>query len=226
MTVLIEDDPSIRKLVEYSLSSNGISIVSFPSGEEAFESDLKDAELFILDIMLPGMDGMEILSRIRKDPTLGRVPVIMLTAKGSEYDIAKGLDDGADDYIPKPFGILELISRVKAAIRRGRMNGEEKKKKETLSSGDINMDVTSHRAYLGDREISLTQKEYALLEYFLTHKGIALSRDKLLTEVWGYNYVGETRTVDVHIRHLREKLGSEGDKIETVKGLGYRFSGE
>ena len=225
MTVLIEDDPSIRKLVEYSLSSNGISIVSFPSGEEAFESDLKDAELFILDIMLPGMDGMEILSRIRKDPTLGRVPVILLTAKDSEYDIAKGLDDGADDYIPKPFGILELISRVKAAIRRGRMNGEEKKK-ETLSSGDINMDVTSHRAYLGDREISLTQKEYALLEYFLTHKGIALSRDKLLTEVWGYNYVGETRTVDVHIRHLREKLGSEGDKIETVKGLGYRFSGE
>ena len=225
MTVLIEDDPSIRKLVEYSLSSNGISIVSFPSGEEAFESDLKDAELFILDIMLPGMDGMEILSRIRKDPTLGRVPVIMLTAKGSEYDIAKGLDDGADDYIPKPFGILELISRVKAAIRRGRMNGEEEKK-ETLSSGDINMDVASHRAYLGDREISLTQKEYALLEYFLTHKGIALSRDKLLTEVWGYNYVGETRTVDVHIRHLREKLGSEGDKIETVKGLGYRFSGE
>ena len=225
MTVLIEDDPSIRKLVEYSLSSNGISIVSFPSGEEAFESDLKDAELFILDIMLPGMDGMEILSRIRKDPTLGRVPVIMLTAKDSEYDIAKGLDDGADDYIPKPFGILELISRVKAAIRRGRMNGEEEKK-DTLSSGDINMDVTSHRAYLGDREISLTQKEYALLEYFLTHKGIALSRDKLLTEVWGYNYVGETRTVDVHIRHLREKLGSEGDKIETVKGLGYRFSGE
>ena len=225
MTVLIEDDPSIRKLVEYSLSSNGISIVSFPSGEEAFESDLKDAELFILDIMLPGMDGMEILSRIRKDPTLGRVPVIMLTAKDSEYDIAKGLDDGADDYIPKPFGILELISRVKAAIRRGRMNGEEKKK-ETLSSGDINMDVTSHRVYLGDREISLTQKEYALLEYFLTHKGIALSRDKLLTEVWGYNYVGETRTVDVHIRHLREKLGTEGDKIETVKGLGYRFSGE
>lgn len=225
MTVLIEDDPSIRKLVEYSLSSNGISIVSFPSGEEAFESDLTDAELFILDIMLPGMDGMEILSRIRKDPTLGRVPVIMLTAKDSEYDIAKGLDDGADDYIPKPFGILELISRVKAAIRRGRMNGEEKKK-ETLSSGDINMDVTSHRAYLGDREISLTQKEYALLEYFLTHKGIALSRDKLLTEVWGYNYVGETRTVDVHIRHLREKLGTEGDKIETVKGLGYRFSGE
>ena len=225
MTVLIEDDPSIRKLVEYSLSSNGISIVSFPSGEDAFESDLKDAELFILDIMLPGMDGMEILSRIRKDPTLGRVPVIMLTAKDSEYDIAKGLDDGADDYIPKPFGILELISRVKAAIRRGRMNGEEKKK-ETLSSGDINMDVTSHRAYLGDREISLTQKEYALLEYFLTHKGIALSRDKLLTEVWGYNYVGETRTVDVHIRHLREKLGSEGDKIETVKGLGYRLSGE
>ena len=225
MTVLIEDDPSIRKLVEYSLSSNGISIVSFPSGEEAFESDLKDAELFILDIMLPGMDGMEILSRIRKDPTLGRVPVIMLTAKGSEYDIAKGLDDGADDYIPKPFGILELISRVKAAIRRSRMNGEEEKK-DTLSSGDINMDVTSHRAYLGDREISLTQKEYALLEYFLTHKGIALSRDKLLTEVWGYNYVGETRTVDVHIRHLREKLGTEGDKIETVKGLGYRFSGE
>ena len=225
MTVLVEDDPSIRKLVEYALSSNSIPVVSFVSGEDAFSSLPDKVDLFLLDIMLPGMDGIEILHRIRKDDKLKNTPVIMLTAKDSEYDIAKGLDEGADDYISKPFGILELISRVKAAIRRGRMNGEEKKK-ETLSSGDINMDVTSHRAYLGDREISLTQKEYALLEYFLTHKGIALSRDKLLTEVWGYNYVGETRTVDVHIRHLREKLGSEGDKIETVKGLGYRFSGE
>ena len=225
MTVLVEDDPSIRKLVEYALSSNSIPVVSFVSGEDAFSSLPDKVDLFLLDIMLPGMDGIEILHRIRKDDKLKNTPVIMLTAKDSEYDIAKGLDEGADDYISKPFGILELISRVKAAIRRGRMNGEEKKK-ETLSSGDIIMDVTSHRAYLGDREISLTQKEYALLEYFLTHKGIALSRDKLLTEVWGYNYVGETRTVDVHIRHLREKLGTEGDKIETVKGLGYRFSGE
>ena len=225
MTVLIEDDPSIRKLVEYSLSSNGISIVSFPSGEEAFESDLKDAELFILDIMLPGMDGMEILSRIRKDPTLGRVPVIMLTAKGSEYDIAKGLDDGADDYIPKPFGILELISRVKAAIRRSGISYDGDKA-EDLECEGIKLDLSSHKLFINEEEVVLTNKEFALLEYFMTHKGIALSRDKLLTEVWGYNYVGETRTVDVHIRHLREKLGSEGDKIETVKGLGYRFSGE
>ena len=225
MTVLIEDDPSIRKLVEYSLSSNGISIVSFPSGEEAFESDLKDAELFILDIMLPGMDGMEILSRIRKDPTLGRVPVIMLTAKDSEYDIAKGLDDGADDYIPKPFGILELISRVKAAIRRSGISYDGDKA-EDLECEGIKLDLSSHKLFINEEEVVLTNKEFALLEYFMTHKGIALSRDKLLTEVWGYSYVGETRTVDVHVRHLREKLGPSGKAIETVKGLGYRFDGE
>ena len=150
--------------------------------------------------------------------------MILLTAKDSEYDIAKGLDEGADDYIPKPFGILELISRVKAAIRRGGM--DQSVKREAIKSGGIEMDLSSHRTYLNGEELTLTQKEYALLEYFLSHKGIALSREKLLIEVWGYSYVGETRTVDVHIRHLREKLGEEGERIETVKGLGYRFSGD
>ena len=224
MIVLIEDDPSIRKLVEYALSSNGFSIVSFPSGEEAFLSLPEEVDLFLLDIMLPGMDGMEILSRIRNNPSLSRIPVIMLTAKTGEYDIAKGLDQGADDYIPKPFGVLELLSRIKACLRRSGMG--EVKKKQVLVSGAIKIDEDTHRAYLDGEEISMTQKEYALLEYFLLHKGTALSRETLLTQVWGYSYVGETRTVDVHVRHLREKLGESGNKIETVKGLGYRFSGD
>ena len=224
MIVLVEDDPSIRKLVEYALSSNGFSIVSFPSGEEAFSSLPEDVELFLLDIMLPGMDGMEILSRIRNNPSLSSLPVIMLTAKTGEYDIANGLDQGADDYIPKPFGVLELLSRIKACLRRSAMG--EVKKKKTLASGSIRVEEESHTAYLDGKEISMTQKEYALLEYFLLHQGVALSRETLLTEVWGYSYVGETRTVDVHIRHLREKLGESGNKIETVKGLGYRFSGD
>ena len=224
MTVLVEDDPSIRKLVEYALSSNSIPIVSFSSGEEAFASLPDKVDLFLLDIMLPGMDGIEILHRIRKDEVLKNTPVIMLTAKDSEYDIAKGLDEGADDYIPKPFGVLELISRVRAAIRRGGISLENVKS-ENLESGKIKLDLSSHKLFLEDEEVILTNKEFALLEYFMTHKGIALSRDKLLTEVWGYSYVGETRTVDVHVRHLREKLGDYGRAIETVKGLGYRFDG-
>ena len=225
MTVLIEDDPSIRKLVEYALSSNSIPVVSFGSGEEAFSSLPDKVDLFLLDIMLPGMDGIEILHRIRKDEKLRNTPVIRLTAKDSEYDIAKGLDEGADDYISKPFGILELISRVKAAIRRSGISYENEKS-EYLESKGIKLDLSSHKLFLDEEEVILTSKEFALLEYFMTHNGMALSRDKLLTEVWGYSYVGETRTVDVHVRHLREKLGDYGKAIETVKGLGYRFDGE
>ena len=213
MTVLVEDDPSIRKLVEYALSSNSIPVVSFASGEDAFASLPDKVDLFLLDIMLPGMDGIEILHRIRKDEKLRNTPVIMLTAKDSEYDIAKGLDEGADDYISKPFGILELISRVKAAIRRSGIS-YEREKNENLESAGIKLDLSSHKLFIDGKEVVLTSKE------------VALSRDKLLTEVWGYSYVGETRTVDVHVRHLREKLGECGKAIETVKGLGYRFDGE
>ena len=225
MTVLVEDDPSIRKLVEYALSSNSIPVVSFVSGEDAFSSLPDKVDLFLLDIMLPGMDGIEILHRIRKDDKLKNTPVIMLTAKDSESDIAKGLDEGADDYISKPFGILELISRVKAAIRRSGISYDGDKA-EDLECEGIKLDLSSHKLFINEEEVVLTNKEFALLEYFMTHKGIALSRDKLLTEVWGYSYVGETRTVDVHVRHLREKLGPSGKAIETVKGLGYRFDGE
>ena len=225
MTVLVEDDSSIRKLVEYALSSNSIPVVSFPSGEEAFSSLPDKVDLFLLDIMLPGMDGIDILHRIRKDEKLKNTPVIMLTAKDSEYDIAKGLDEGADDYISKPFGILELISRVKAAIRRSTISSGSDKD-DNLDISGINLDLSSHKVFIKEEEIILTSKEFALLEYFMTHKDIALTREKLLTEVWGYSYVGETRTVDVHVRHLREKLGECGKAIETVKGLGYRFDGE
>ena len=225
MTVLVEDDPSIRKLVEYALSSNSIPVASFISGEDAFAALPDKVDLFLLDIMLPGMDGIEILHRIRKDEKLRNTPVIMLTAKDSEYDIAKGLDEGADDYISKPFGVLELISRVKAAIRRSGFSYESGKN-ENLESAGIKLDLSSHKLFIDDKEVILTSKEFALLEYFMTHEGVALSRDKLLTEVWGYSYVGETRTVDVHVRHLREKLGECGKAIETVKGLGYRFDGE
>ena len=184
MTVLVEDDPSIRKLVEYALSSNSIPVVSFASGEDAFSSLPDKVDLFLLDIMLPGMDGIEILHRIRKDDKLKNTPVIMLTAKDSEYDIAKGLDEGADDYISKPFGILELISRVKAAIRRSGISYDGDKA-EDLECEGIKLDLSSHKLFINEEEVVLTNKEFALLEYFMTHKGIALSREKLLTEVWG-----------------------------------------
>lgn len=222
MIVLIEDDQSICKLVQYALEMNGFSVASFSRAEEFYEKKVKDVSLYILDIMLPGISGIEVLERIRKNEK-ENVPVMMLTAKSEEYDIVLALDKGADDYITKPFGILELIGRVKALLRRSRYY-EGKRSKRMLSS-HILLDDEEHRVYVDEKEILLTPKEYDLLDYLMRNENTAISRETLLFEVWGYTTNCLSRTVDVHIKHLRERLGERGSSIETVKGIGYRFNG-
>lgn len=218
MIVLIEDDPSIGKLVKYALEMNGYSVSVFYSWEES-GGKLDGVELFILDIMLPGISGLEILSLIRNNSLYKSTPVMFLTAKSTELDIATGLDSGADDYLAKPFGVIELISRTKALLRRA---GKEKDD-DILKADDISLNRGEHKVYKSARSVELSLKEYELLEYLMMNKGLAVSRERLLSNVWGYDYYGGTRTVDVHIRHLREKLDESGDIIETVKGVGYRI---
>lgn len=223
MIYLVEDDPSIRKLVSYALENSGYAVDASESGEEMWKKlETVRPELFLLDIMLPGQSGLEILSRIRSDSSLRDVPVIMLTAKGSEYDKVLGLDSGADDYIPKPFGMMELLSRIRAVLRRT----EHGKEKQSVSYGTIIISPSSHTVKVGGEKVELTLKEFNLLLYLMENEGIVLDRDSILNTVWGYSFDGENRTVDVHIRHLREKLGDEGQRIETVKGVGYRFRGK
>ncbi len=222
MIVLIEDDPSIRKLVSYALKGAGYEVQSFESGEEMRENagGLRP-ELFLLDIMLPGKSGLEILADIRNDSALRDIPVIMLTAKGTEYDKVLGLDSGADDYIAKPFGMMELLSRIRAVLRRS----ERQKQHDDIVWGGISISPSSHMVRVNGNKAELTLKEFNLLLYLMENEGIVLDRDSILNTVWGYSFDGENRTVDVHIRHLREKLGDEGQRIETVKGVGYRFRG-
>ncbi len=221
MIYLVEDDPSIRKLVSYALVSSGFEAKAFESGEEMFNALEEDSpELFLLDIMLPGLSGLEILSRLRNDAKYSKAPIIMLTAKGSEYDKVLGLDSGADDYINKPFGMMELLSRIRAVLRRS-----EQPKDKAISYGSILISPQSHTVKVDGKKIMLTLKEFNLLLYLMMNEGIVLDRDSILNTVWGYSFDGENRTVDVHIRHLREKLGDEGQRIETVKGVGYRFRG-
>ena len=223
MIYLVEDDPSIRKLVSYALENSGYAVDASESGEEMWKKlETVRPELFLLDIMLPGQSGLEILAKIRSDSSLRDVPVIMLTAKGSEYDKVLGLDSGADDYIPKPFGMMELLSRIRAVLRRT----EHGKEKQSVSYGSIIISPSSHTVKVGGEKVELTLKEFNLLLYLMENEGIVLDRDSILNTVWGYSFDGENRTVDVHIRHLREKLGDEGQRIETVKGVGYRFRGK
>ncbi len=222
MIYLVEDDPSIRKLVSYALSNNGFEVQSFENGEDMFKllSSIKP-ELFLLDIMLPGLSGLEILAKLKSESAWREIPVIMLTAKSTEYDKVLGLDSGADDYIPKPFGMMELLSRIRAVLRRY----EHPKDKNDVSYGRIVISPSSHTVKVDGKKIELTLKEFNLLLYLMENEGIVLDRDSILNTVWGYSFDGENRTVDVHIRHLREKLGDEGQRIETVKGVGYRFRG-
>lgn len=222
MIVLIEDDSSIQKLVKYALEMNGYSVLTFSSWEDA-EGNFSSPDLFILDIMLPGLSGLDILSLIRGESTLKEVPVMFLTARSSELDKVTGLDNGADDYLTKPFGVLELISRVKALLRR---SGRKEDNDDSLSAFDISMKRGEHKVYKDGVPVELTLKEYETLEYLLLNRGLAIKRETLLSCVWGYDYYGETRTVDVHIRHLREKLDPDGKIIETVKGVGYRIKRE
>lgn len=222
MIFCVEDDNNIRELVVYTLNSTGLDARGFASGS-AFKAALQfeTPDLVLMDIMLPGEDGVQLLQGLRAEKTTRDIPVIMVTAKGNEYDKVQALDLGADDYVTKPFGMMELVSRIKAVLRRaGRSSQEES---ELLKVGSIEMDVKKHTVAVDGEEISLTLKEYELLKKLLMNTEVVLTREQLLTDIWGYDFDGETRTVDVHVRTLRQKLGPAGDLIETVRGVGYEI---
>ncbi len=215
----IEDDESIRELILYALKNNGFEAKGFESGEVLLNNT--EPDLIILDIMLPGDDGYTILKTLRTNEKTRDIPVIMLTSKTSEYDKVKGLDMGADDYIEKPFGVMELISRIKAVLRRSRSVEEESF--EVLCLEDLCIDNRKHEVTVNGTEVTLTYKEYELLYFLMKNKGLVVSRDKLINEVWGYDFEGESRTVDVHVRTLRLKLGEAGRLIQTIRSVGYKI---
>lgn len=223
MIFCVEDDDNIRELVIYTLETTGLEARGFADGTAFMEALAFDMpELVLLDIMLPGEDGLEILKKLKNSSKTKDIPVIMVTAKGSEYDKVVGLDSGADDYVTKPFGMMELISRIKAVLRR---SGKQQDKTK-LSVGGISLDTKKHEVKVDGEQVVLTLKEFELLEKLMRNQGIVLTRDQLLTEIWGYDFDGETRTVDVHIRTLRQKLGEQGSLVKTVRGVGYRIGGE
>ncbi len=221
MIYIVEDDPDIREMESYALRSSGYEVAACESGAELFGAlAAGDPELIMLDIMLPGEDGLSILSRLRADEKTSLTPIIMVTAKTSEIDKVKGLDQGADDYITKPFGVMELVSRVKALLRRAAAREPEH---ERLVSDGIVMDTEKRTVTVDGNEIDLTFKEYELLFALMSNKGAVQSREKLISDVWGYDFAGETRTVDMHIKTLRQKLGESGRSIVTVRNVGYRM---
>jgi len=216
---VVEDDADIRETVLYALNSAGFEAAGFAQGDEFFAtlgSGLPD--LVLLDVMLPEDDGLSILKRLRAAPQTAALPVIMLTAKGSELDKVKGLDSGADDYIAKPFGIMELISRVNALLRRSGAATSEQ-----MEFGGILLDNTRRTVSVGGKKIELTYKEYELLHYLMRGAGLALEREQIMAAVWGYDFEGESRTLDMHIRALRQKLGGAGELIKTIRNVGYKL---
>ena len=222
---IVEDDDNIRDMVLYALSSADFAAEGFADGKSFWRSlEQTSPALLLLDIMLPGEDGITILKQLRQSPRYKSLPVIMLTAKGAEYDRIKGLDLGADDYITKPFSVLEVISRVRAVLRRC-ANIENPANNPTLASGEISLNVNKRSVLAGGKETELTYKEFELLHYLMVNEGIVLTRNKLLEEVWGFDYNGESRTVDMHIRSLRQKLGDSSDVIKTVRNVGYKIEG-
>lgn len=221
MIYVVEDDPGIRELECYALKQAGFEARGFEEGEAFLEAvRVQLPKLVLLDVMLPGEDGNRLLARLRQDPRTRRLPVIMVTARGEEMDKVQGLDSGADDYIVKPFGVMELLSRVRAVIRRA---GDEQSPQTELAVGDLRMDVARHRVFANGRDVTLTHMEFELLRYLLINRGIALTRERLLDAVWGVDYPGDTRTVDVHMRTLRVKLGEASRCLQTVRGVGYRL---
>ncbi len=225
MIFCVEDEQNICELEVYTLQSVGMEAQGCGSGRELFALLEKQVpELIVLDIMLPDEDGVSILRRLRSDKRYANIPVIMATAKGSEFDKVKGLDSGADDYIAKPFGMLEMVARIKAVLRRCTAPRRDEDDEETIRIGRLEVNQLEHKVSVGGSEVVLTLKEYELLRKFLQHPGIVFSRDKLLNDIWGYEFSGETRTVDVHIRTLRQKLGDAGELIETIRGVGYRMA--
>lgn len=220
MIYCVEDDMNIRELVAYALKTSGYEAIGFENAAE-FYKGLKDGspDLILLDIMLPDEDGISILKKLRAKNEYKDIPVIMLTAKSTEYDKVKGLDVGADDYVTKPFGVMELISRIKAVLRRSQKSIST----DMMVLGDIRLDIQKHEVTVIGKEVILTYKEFELLTYLMKNQGIVLSRDKILEVIWNYDYEGESRTVDVHIGSLRQKLGASGNMIETVRGVGYKM---
>ena len=222
MIYLVEDDDSIRELVLYTLHTTGFEAEGFQNAADFWQALEKELpQLVLLEIMLPDEDGLHILKRLRAGAETADLPVMMLTAKSSEYDRVVGLDSGADDYMPKPFGMMELVSRVRALLRRAAKPAAEDK---LFTAGSLAVDVKRRAVTVDGEPVILTYKEFELLCYLLENRGVVLSRDQILTKIWDYNYSGETRTVDVHIRTLRQKLGDAGALIETVRGVGYRLA--
>ena len=219
MIYCVEDDDSIRELMLYALRASGFEAEGFRDSVGLFDAlSHGQPQLIMLDIMLPGMDGIEILKALRGNPTTARIPVIIASARGTEYDKVVGLDAGADDYISKPFGMMELLSRIRALLRRTETeNG-------TLRCGILEVDPGQHIVRVRGQETILTQKEFEVLCLLLRNPGQVLSREQLIENVWGYAFTGESRTVDVHVRTLRQKLGEAGAYIETVRGYGYKIS--
>lgn len=219
MIYYVEDESNIRDLVVYTLKASGFEAQGFEDSVD-FWSAMKaqKPELIILDVMLPGEDGLTILKRLRSSPVTADIPVVMATAKGSEYDKVIGLDGGADDYLAKPFGMMEMVSRIKAVLRR-----TAPKQAKVISYGGITLDESKHTVTVNEMPVVLTLKEYEILRLFMENPGQVFTREILLSDIWGIDFIGETRTVDVHIGTLRTKLAEAGDMIETVRGVGYKM---
>ena len=221
--LVVDDEQSIRELLAFQLQQQGYEVLLAADGREAL-AKAAGTDLILLDLMLPEIDGLEVCRRLKADKKTARIPIIMLTAKTEEIDKVLGLELGADDYVVKPFSIRELLARVKAVLRRANQDDAQE---ETLTIDCLRLDFSSYQAWLAGEELVLTPKEFELLKLLVTSPGRAFSRDELLERIWGYEYYGDTRTVDVHIRHLRVKLGASKDlaeRIETVRGRGYRFA--
>ena len=222
MIYCLEDERNIRELIVYTLQSSGYDAIGFSNSKDFFEAVHREKpELALLDVMLPNENGLSVLKKLKESSITDSIPVIMVTARGAEFDKVTGLNLGADDYISKPFGMMEFVARVRAVLRRGGL----KEKKPELVYKNLIIQMDKHRVLANGEAVELTLKEYELLKYLIENEGIVLSRNQILAHVWGYDFDGETRTVDVHIRTMRHKLGDYGKYVETVRGVGYRIGG-
>jgi len=221
--LVVEDEKNIRELIKFNLENAGYEVITAADGKAAIDQLSGEIDLVVLDLMLPEIDGMEVCRQMRGDQELRQIPIVMLTAKGEEVERILGLEMGADDYMTKPFSPRELVARIKAIFRRIKefKVDNEKLKDEIIDAGKLKLDIPRHEVIYGDEKIILTPKEFELLRYLIINQGRVLSRDLLLEKIWGYEYAGDTRTVDVHIRRLRKKINA--DYIATVRGVGYKF---